>query len=157
MLIPSLINLIVAPMAVGTARSKAKERKVDDFFYEGIGIYCADEYVEMIKKAVDQVVSFYGVDWPKYKKNLRRILVDPDLHTTLWFGQRTLIVRESDQNRMTSANHMAAWLVADLQRVQFLKERHSLQIILSRKLMTTANESGKAMLQRFVDQKSTKG
>lgn len=142
-------------MAVGTARSKAKERGVNDFFYEGIGIYCAEEHAVMVKKAVDQVVSFFGADWPMYKKNLKRILVDPDLHTTLWFGQRTLIIRESDENRMTSANHMAAWLVADVQRVQFLKERHSLKIILSRKLLEAANESGKAMLQRFVDQKTS--
>lgn len=141
-------------MAVGTARSKAKGRGVNDFFYEGIGIYCADEHTDMMKSALDQVVAFYGDDWVAYKKNLKRILIDPELHTTLWFGVRSLVISESDQNRMTSANHMAAWLIADYQRVQYLKERHSLKIMLSNKLMNAANESGKARLQQFVDQKT---
>lgn len=154
MIVPSIINLFVAPMAVGTARSKAKQRGVSDFFYEGIAIYCADEHTDLMKKAVDQVASFFGDDWQRYKKNLKRIILDPDLHTTLWFGQRSLIIQESDTNRMASANHMAAWLVADVQRIQFLKERHSLKIMFSSKLMHAANESGKAKLQHFVDQKT---
>ena len=154
MIIPSLINLVVAPMAVGASRSAAKARGVTDFFHRGVAVYASDDHVEMVKGALDMVVSFYGDAWPKYARNLKRIILDPDQHTNLWFGQRSLIVTESDQNRMQSANHMAAWLIADFQRIQFLKERHSLKIIWSKGLLEAANVSGKAMLQKFVDLKT---
>ena len=101
-----------------------------------------------------EAVAFFGDDWPAYKKNLKLIILDPELHTTLWFGVRSLVINESDQNRMVSSNHMAAWFVADFQRIQVLKKRHSLKIILSRKLMNDANESGMVMLRQFVAQKT---
>lgn len=155
MIVPSLINLVVAPMAVGASRAAAKERGVKDFFHHGVAVYASDEHVELVKEALDRVAAFFGDDWPKYKKNLKRVILDPDQHTNLWFGQRSVVIKESDENRLRSINHMAAWLIADYQRIQYLKERHALKIIWSKRLMDAANASGKVALDRFVAQKTS--
>lgn len=114
----SLVNIFLSPIAVGIARQRSRARKHENFYYKGIAVYCSKAQAPLLKAAVDQFIAFYGSAWPKYRKNLKWIILDDELQTILWVARRATIVQESDAGRMASADLFAAGLVEDCERVQ---------------------------------------
>jgi hypothetical protein len=125
----SLVNLFLSPVAVAIARQRARARKHKDFFHHGIAVYCSEEQVQTLKRAVDELVCFYADEWVRYQKNLKRIILDDELQTLLWVARRTTIIQESDTSRMSSVEHLASWLVADCERVQVHRENGCTHIV----------------------------
>ncbi len=150
MFLQSLINIFVAPVAVRAARVLSKKHGSQDFFHQGIAIYCPEAHKPLIKESLEEVVRFFGDDWRRYRKNVKCIIVDPEVGSTLWFSKRTLLIRETDPNRMSSTVHMAGWLIADFQRIYELKRRFALHCIWNRGVIDTANESGKRLRDQYV-------
>lgn len=148
----SLVNLFLSPIAVGIARQRARARKLKDFFYRDIAIYCAEEQMQQLKDAVDEVVSFYGDEWDCYRKNLKRIVLDDELQTILWVARRTTIIQESDVSRMSSVTHLASWLVADCERVQAYRENRCLNIIWKKNIPALARERAEAKRKHYLSQ-----
>lgn len=153
MFIKTAINMFVAPFIVGATRAQAKKHGARDFFHQGVAVYCRETHAALIKESLDEVGRFYGKEWRRYRKNIKYIIVDEEVSSTLWFGTKTLLVKESDANRMGSAVHMAGWLVADFQRIQALKRRHALNKQPSQKILDEVNESGKRMRAEYLAQR----
>ena len=149
----TIINLFVAPLTLKVARALAKSHDAKDFYHQGIAVYCTEPQIPLVKESIDEVVRFFGAEWPQYRRNLKCIIVDEQISSALWFSRRTLLVRESDANRMGSARHMASWLVADFQRVQTLRKKSALHIIWSSSVMNAANEAGKRKRDEFLKQR----
>jgi len=148
----SLVNLFLSPVAVAIARQRARERKHKDFFYHGIAIYCAEDQVQMLKDAVDEVAGFYGDEWERYKKNLKYIVLDNELQTLLWVARRTSIIQESDNDRMNSTRDLASWLIADCERVQVHSENHCTMIIWKQDVLLRARERADAKRTEYLSQ-----
>lgn len=149
-MLPSLINLFAAPFSVRTARTSAKKDGALDFFHQGIAVYCGEEHVDLVKTALDRLVEFYGTDWLLRRKNLRCIVIDRIMCTALWFSVRTLVINREDAGRMTSINHMAGWLAADMERIAFLRRKHALHMIWSARLLQEANAVGRVKRDEFI-------
>lgn len=120
----SLVNIFLSPIAVGIARNRSRARKHENFYHQGIAVYCSPDHVPMLKDAVDQLIAFYGDDWPRNRKNLKWIILDNELQTILWVARRAVIVQESDATRLDSTSLFVAGLVADCERVRVHRKYH---------------------------------
>ena len=150
MLIPSLINLFLAPASGRMVRSLAKSHGAVDFYCEGIAVYCPEERICLMKDALGEVVRFFGADWPLYRKNIKCIVLDAEASTTLWFSARTLVINLGDSARTGSVAHMAGWLTCDFERIQFLRKNRSLHLIRSERVMKGAVASGRAKRDEYM-------
>ncbi len=146
----SLVNVFLSPVVVGIVRQRARARKLTDFFHQGIAIYCHAEQVPLLKAAVDEVIVFFGDDWKRYRKNVKKIFIDDELQTILWVARRAVIIRESDSERLESSTQLAGWLVADIARVQAYKERRCGHIIWSKTVPALAKERARVARDNFL-------
>ena len=149
MLKDTLVNLFVAPLAIRVARALAKSRGAKDFFHQGVAVYCSEERAPLIKDALDEVVRFFGDDWPRYRRNLKRIIVDPEIQSALWFSVRSLLVKEDKAMHAASAEHFAGFLVANYERIQCMRRKGALYVIWSSSLASTALECGKQRREAY--------
>lgn len=105
----------------------------------------------MLKSAVDQLIAFYGDDWPRYRKNLKWIILDNELQTILWVARRTTIVQESNANRMGSVEQFAAGLVADCERVHVHRKHHCSTIFWKKGIIALAHEQAAAKRNAYLN------
>jgi hypothetical protein len=136
----SLVNIFLSPIAVGIARQRSRARKHENFYHQGIAIYCSAEQVPMLKSAVDELIEFYGDDWSRYRRNLKWIILDNELQTILWVARRATIIQESDANRMSSPEQFVAGLVYDCERVLVHRKYHASTIFWKKGLVAMAHE-----------------
>ena len=118
----SLVNIFLSPIAVAVARQRARARKHQDFFYDGIAVYCAENQVQFLKEAIDEIISYFGDAWPDYRNTLKRIVLDDELQSILWVARRTTIIQESDTRRLGSVKHLAGALIADCERIRICQQ-----------------------------------
>ncbi|MEE9368338.1 MAG: hypothetical protein V3V05_05690 [Pontiella sp.] len=147
----SLVNLFLSPIAVGIARQRARARKHENFFYRDIAIYCAEDQAQLLKDAVDAMITFYGEAWVQYQKNLKRIVLDDELQTILWVARRTIIIQESDERRMSSLVQLTGGLIFDCERVQVYRENHCATILWKKGILSMARNRAELKRLEYVN------
>ena len=152
LILSSFINVFLSPVIVSITKTRAQASGMKQFTFNGIEIYCPADKEQLILDAIEIISEFYEDKWG-ICKNLKRIIIDTELRTVTWISQGTVVIQISDASRMSSATHLAGWLIAHYEKIRTLKEKHSTAIIWSRKIMAQANEKSLVMRKKYLSQR----
>ena len=137
-MILSSIGYLTAPYQIHLSRKMAQSNGATFVSSCGIKFCVPDQFHEMVKKSANNVVHFFGDNWPDYAGSIKEVIIDKDLNTTFFVSGRTLLINENDTSRLASSSHLSSWLAAYLRMLKVYKDNHCDKIMWRKKVLESA-------------------
>jgi len=148
-----IVDFLITPMVNKVSVWAAKNGGATLSFCHDTKFYVPDKHREMVKLAMDDVVSFFGKDWSQYRGLIRQVVIVDGLVTRVVLAHGFLMINGSDRSRLASPVHFAGWIIAYFRMMKVYRD-NCLWRFPNRKAEHLAMEEGTTIRKKYLQKQN---